>query len=1032
MKFKFKIQQYQTDAAGAVCDVFSGQAYHDSFEYLRDAGTFVKTYRDSLDELWTIDAAGYSNAELDISKVDILSNIQSVQKKNQLFESTQLFDNLGACQLDVEMETGTGKTYVYTKTMFELNKRYGWTKFIIVVPSVAIREGVYKSLQTTEKHFFDQYGKTLRYFIYNSSRLNELDAYSESSDINVMIINMQAFNSSFKEGAKNSVARIIFDERDEFGSRRPIDVIAANNPILILDEPQKMGKKSSATQKALKSFNPLFCLNYSATHEEKHNTVYILDAIDAYNQRLVKKIQPKCLVSQDARGTDGYLYLQDIVISKNKAPQARIEFNKLNKDGSIKRVTQLFDEGDSIYDASGLKVYEGCFVESIDATKNDFLGEVTVGGIKLEPGLIVSDSYEADMRRVQIRETIKSHFQKEKALFERGIKCLSLFFIDQVSKYRTYDDDGNPQLGDYARIFEEEYNYQLERELEQPSLDPRYHEYLKSMDVCAVHNGYFSVDKNGRSIDSKISRGEQSSSDESAYNLILKNKERLLSFEEPTRFIFSHSALSEGWDNPNIFQICFLKELSAETRRRQEIGRGLRLAVNTNGDRQDYQALGDDIYSVNTLTVVAPESYESFTSSYQDETRKTLSDRPHAITAEYFEKLVFVNDQDEELRVTKSDSSHLRDTLLIEGLIDMEGVPTEKFTETKRLPDSAIEKLPEHLKSFVPSIEKAIGGVQNPEILKEMLSNGFKPKVTSFDLNENFNKKEFQALWNKINSKYSYSVSFDSDELVKNSINAINDRLSVRQNTYKVYTGEQSDTLSRSKIETTDMFERTSIHTDIVSDIDDTDVKYDLVGEVAEKVKITRKTAARILAGISSQKFNLFRVNPEQFIARVSKLIDEQRAGIIVEGITYHKLEDNYESDIFTCKMPEDCDKLIDSLDKCIQDYVVPDSTVERKFVKDLEVHEEVVVYAKLPREFKIPTPVGSYAPDWAIAFKDEDVNHIYFVAETKGSSNTLDLRAVENSKISCTRKLFEQCTAGEVKYDCVSTYEDLLALVRE
>lgn len=647
MQFKFKIQPYQTAAADAVTAVFEGQPNQDTYTYLRDLGS-VKT-RQGMGSLFSMDQLesqeGYANAPLVVDPYDLLRNINRIQSRGQLEESDKLSNDIGACQLDVEMETGTGKTYVYTKTMFELNRLYGWSKFIIVVPSVAIREGVFKSLQNTEQHFFEQYGKSIRYFIYDSDRLNELDSYSQSDGINAMIINMQAFNSSMKEGASNKAARIIFDERDDFGSRRPIDVIAANNPIVIVDEPQKMGKRGSATWKGIERFNPLFTLNYSATHREKHNLVYALNALDAFNEKLVKRIEVKGFELKNMRGTDGYLYLKDIIVSKTKAPEAVIEFKRMTASGKIVKHTARFNEGDSIYDATGdtrLEAYRDYVIASgndgIVPDQDGRLGYVRfLNGEVLQRGVVYGDSAEDDMRRIQIRETIASHLQKEEALFYRGIKCLSLFFIDEVAKYRDISGEG-ATLG-YAKVFEEEYERAVEERLANPTLNDEreraYLDYLKRDDAHQVHSGYFSIDKKGNVVDSKEKKAEASeglgANDDDAkraYDLILKDKERLLSFEEPVRFIFSHSALREGWDNPNVFQICTLKSSGSETGRRQEVGRGLRLCVDQNGERQDALFLGArDVHNVNVLTVIASESYSSFVDALQKDIRAELRDR---------------------------------------------------------------------------------------------------------------------------------------------------------------------------------------------------------------------------------------------------------------------------------------------------------------------------------------------------------------------------------------------------------------------
>lgn len=573
MKFNFKIQQYQTDAVEAVVNIFKGQGLHERVGYIRDMGTledsdkqlsFLAEDTAEDDELLDLEnSMGYKNEAVQLTDTELLKNIHEMQTANNIRLSPNLIKELGRCSLDIEMETGTGKTYVYIKTMFELNKRYGWSKFIVVVPSIAIREGVKKSFEITMDHFMEHYGKKARFFVYNSSNLNQLDNFSSSAGINVMIINTQAFAASLKEDGKSKDARIIYSKRDDFGSRRPIDVIKANRPIIILDEPQKMG--GAVTQKALKNFNPLFSLNYSATHAKQHNLVYVLDALDAYNKRLVKKIEVKGFEVKNLRGTDKYLYLESIVLSNNKPPMARIELEVKYKD-HIKRETKILGVDDNLYYKSNeMEQYKGYLISDIDPIR----GTVTfTNGEILQTGEITGDISEKDMRRIQIRETILSHFEKEEKLYNMGIKTLSLFFIDEVAKYRQYDENGDEMLGEYGEMFEQEYTSILNDNL--TMFDTDYQKYLRNTcsEVTKVHRGYFSIDKKGRSVDSSVKRGSDISDDISAYDLILKNKERLLSFDEPTRFIFSHSALREGWDNPNVFQICTLKHSDSQTLKR--------------------------------------------------------------------------------------------------------------------------------------------------------------------------------------------------------------------------------------------------------------------------------------------------------------------------------------------------------------------------------------------------------------------------------------------------------------------------------
>ena len=1048
MEFKFTVLDYQTRAADAVVKVFDGQPKIVAQSYLRDVGTGSVDKRgqsklgiiDSADGAVTDDGSGFRNAPLRLSGSDLLDNVKKSQRKNGVPVSAELHHDLGAVELDVEMETGTGKTYVYTETMFELNARYGWSKFIIVVPSVAIREGVAKSLQITAKHFHERYGKQLWAFVYNSSRLNEIDSFASRADISVMVINMQAFNafdaSKNKEGrGGDKTARIMFSERDDFGSRRPIDVLSATNPILIIDEPQKMGKKTGATRKAMQRFNPLFSLNYSATHKERHNTVFALDPLDAYNERLVKRIEVKGIEMVGMRGTDGYVYLQDIQVSPTRPPRAVIEFTQQLKGGSLKRTTRTFDELDNIYQASGeLETYaHGYRILRIVPDQNGQTGYVEFDiHERLYRGQVANDSSEEDLRRIQIRETIASHLQKEEVLFRQGIKCLSLFFIDEVAKYRVYDEDGSEGVGEYGRIFEEEYARAIAERTSAPTLDdaydPAYLRYLRSFDAHQVHKGYFSIDKKGRACNSKLKRGSEFAEGEdavAAYDLILKNKERLLSFEEPCRFIFSHSALREGWDNPNVFQICTLKSSGdSDISKRQEVGRGLRLCVDQNGTRQDAALLGHDgVHAVNLLTVIASEGYDSFVKSLQTETAGELRERPRRVEHKLFEGAM-VGDGATEYTLTAADADDIMYALVCGGLVDSHGKLTDAFCEgcMERLPDGNI---PEHLDGFLPQIERIVRSAEDASI---KIQNGFEVKVTANKLNDNFHKREFQQLWARINHKHAYTVEFDSEELRRNAVANINANLSVSTPRYRLKQGSQRAEATREQLESSDSFAGAVSRTLEVDAGTVSNVAYDLVGEVADHARITRGSAASILAGIAPDRFAMFRVNPEEFIVKVSALIVDEKARMVVEHIRYNRVAGEYDAaEIFAEDMPEGLSRALPTSSKGVQDWTVFDSDIERKFAQDLEESADVCAFAHLPRSFKIPTPVGDYAPDWAIAFNEGSVKHIFFVAETKGSLQTLNLKGVEKAKIRCARKLFEQLGEDDIRYDFVSTYEELM-----
>ncbi|WP_010259693.1 DEAD/DEAH box helicase family protein [Treponema primitia] len=892
MKFNFKIQPFQTEAVDSVVRVFSGQHKQDRISYRRDLGVKEQQLQGAL-SYETDDEAetGYRNAVIELNDSQLLQNIRKIQTESNIKLSPSLVKELGAVSLDVEMETGTGKTYVYIKTMFELNERYGWSKFIVVVPSIAIREGVNKSFEITQEHFMELYSKKARFFIYNSSNLHQLDEFSQNSGINVMIINIQAFASSLKEGANNKESRIIYSKRDEFGSRKPIDVIKANRPIIILDEPQKMG--GAATQNALKSnFNPLFSLNYSATHKTSHNLIYVLDALDAFQKRLVKKIQVKGFDIKNLRGTDKYLYLGEIVVDSKKPPRARLEF-EVKHSGGIKRETHLLNAGDSLYvESKNLEQYKGLSLVEIDPLR----GIVTFSsGDTLAVGEASGNVNENDIRRIQIRETILSHFEKEEQLFQSGIKCLSLFFIDEVAKYRQYDDDGKEILGEYGKIFEEEYLSCLNDHL--GLFPPEYQDYLRGITKSDTHNGYFSIDKQGHCVDSAAKRGSEFSDDISAYDLILKNKERLLSFDEPTRFIFSHSALREGWDNPNVFQICTLKHSDNAAAKRQEVGRGLRLCVNQSGDRQDIDVCGETLVK------------------------------------------------------------------------------------------------------------------ENP-------------------LNNNFYKQEFQDLWRAINLRYAYTVDFDTPELIAKSVAALNAYLYVTELMYTTTTGEQTGGVD---------IAITGTRTSKLKSAQVSSVSYDLIGKIAEGTTLTRHSVAAILKKLSPDKLYLFRANPEEFIQKVTEEINKQKAAVVVEHISYQpSAEQPYTQDIFNIsKSSQEYAKAF-SAKHSIQDFVFTDGTAEqsteRKFAESLDTANEVVVYAKLPRGpkgFYIPTPVGNYSPDWAIAFKRNSVKHIFFIAETKGTMDSLNLRPIEQAKIFCARKLFNEISTTGVKYHDVDSYQSLLEVMQ-
>jgi len=907
---------------------------------------------------------------------------------------------------------------VYIKTIFELNKWYGWSKFIVVVPSIAIREGVQKSFEMMSDHFMELYHKKVIPYVYNSANLTGIDDFSSSADIRVMIINVQAFNARGKD------ARRIRMELDSFQSRKPIDVIKANRPIVILDEPQKMG--GAKTQESLKEFNPLFTLNYSATHKEHHDLVYVLDALDAYKMKLVKKIEVKGFDIKNLRGTDGYLYLENIIISPDKPPQARMEF-EIGYNKSINRETRIIKVDDDLYVLSkNMEQYQGYHVNEIDPIR----GVVSfTNGVTISTGEVQGDVSEKDIRRVQIRETIRSHFEKEKELYNKGIKTLSLFFIDKVENYRKYDYDGEEINSEYGEIFEQEYTDILNEYL--TLFNTPYEQYLRDIDVHKTHAGYFSIDKKGRKVDSSIKKGSDVSDDESAYELILKDKERLLSFDNPVRFIFSHSALREGWDNPNVFQICTLKHGGdSATNKRQEVGRGLRICVNQNGDRMDAAALGTEVQKINQLTVIASDGYKDFVSDLQKEIRSDLYERPTKATPEYFEgKRLKIG---EDVVTITSDQSHAIYFYLAKNdYIDEKGHVTEKYRADAE--NQVLAPLPDTIKDITEGVHALVQSIFDEHALDGMIDDGNKTKVQENNLNDNFYKKEFQTLWNYINHKYTYSVEFDSEELIKKAIAHIDEKMFVAKLQYTITSGKQGEDWTAENVKNGAGFVAESTKTYNLDRGETSQVKYDLVGKVAEGTHLTRRTVVRILSGISPLKFDMFKNNPEEFITKAIRLINEEKSTMIVDDITYNKTEGTYDSEIFTAERNKDFTKAYRAK-KNVQDYVFADGSaeksVERKFAEEMDLDNKVVVYAKLPRGFQIPTPVGNYAPDWAIAFEKGTVKHIFFIAETKGTMESLNLKPIEQTKIKCAKKLFNELSTEDVVYHDVDTYQHLLDLM--
>ena len=1016
MKLQFKHQKFQADAAKAVVDVFAGQPYlTPSYMMDRGAGTFQIGMNEEEDY------TGWSNHRIipELNDQLILEHLQKIQRANQIAPSSELEGRADGYNLTIEMETGVGKTYTYIKTMYELNKHYGWSKFIVVVPSIAIREGVYKSFEMTQEHFAEEYGKKIRYFIYNSSQLTEIDRFASDSAINVMIINSQAFN------AKGKDARRIYMNLDEFRSRRPIDIIAKTNPILIIDEPQSVEGKQ--TKERLKEFHPLLTLRYSATHKSDsiYNMVYRLDAMEAYNKRLVKKIAVKGITETGSTATNSYVYLESLNLSKAD-PTATLQFDVKQSSGA-KPKSRIVKVGDNLYDYSnGLEEYRNGFVvKAIDGRDDsvEFLN-----GIKIFAGDVIGKVDEDQLRRIQIRETILSHIQRERQLFYKGIKVLSLFFIDEVANYREYDAVGQPVNGKYATMFEEEYE-DIISSLQLSLGEDDYIRYLNSIKASKTHAGYFSVDGKGKMINSKVGRKETTSDDVSAYELIMKNKELLLDRDpkkSPVRFIFSHSALREGWDNPNVFQICTLKQSSSDVRKRQEVGRGLRLCVNQDGERMDTNALGNDVHNINVLTVIASESYDSFAKGLQTEMADAVADRPRAVTVDLFVGKVIKDDKGNEQVIDQDTASAIHYDMIVNGYIDRKGVLTDKYYQDKV---NGEIKVAEEVADSAASVIEIVDSIYDARSMQpeNARSNNVELQVDE----DKMAMPEFKALWSKINAKSVYVVDFDTDELVRKSIASLDSKLRVSKIYFRVETGAIDTIKSKDELLSGASFVKEESASYGVTVTANSNVKYDLIGKLVDETGLTRKAIIAILQGIQPYVFNQFRDNPEEFILKAAFLINDQKATAIIEHITYDVLDEHYDTNIFT--EPTIKGKLgVNAMKakKHLYDHIVYDSSNERDFATDLDTNTDVAVYVKLPDGFYISTPVGHYNPDWAIAFYEGKVKHIYFVAETKGSMNSMQLRMIEESKIHCAREHFKAISSGNVVYDVVDSYKSLLEKV--
>ena len=1032
MQIRYKHQRFQTEAARSIANAFTGQPKSDGqSDHTIDQGKNKGLFK----------LAGFGNKNVVLAREAVCENVRAVQTEQGLKPVDYLQDLQGVgMAFTIEMETGTGKTYTYIKTMYELNERYGWTKFVVVVPSIAIREGVLKSFESMQEYFAQEYnGKRMQYFIYNSKQLSKIDAFASDAGMHVMIINTQAFNSSFDEDSSkdkmvkgkvkkaDKTARIIFDKRDEFNSRRPIDVLSQCHPIMIIDEPQSVlgVDKGNKTRKGLAQFKPLFTLLYSATHRKGdiYNMMFRLDAIDAYNQKLVKKIEVKGIKQIGSTATNGYVYLEEIVISKGN-PQARISFDVKTATGT-KQTSKVVGEQFDLYAQSGeLNEYRNNFiVERIDGVEGTIR---FVNGLVLHEGDAVGAVNEDYLRRIQIRETIRTHLERERQLFGQKIKVLSLFFIDHVDSYRLYE--GPETKGKFAKMFEEEYRNVLS-ELMPTFGDEAYLRYLSDPRNAAekIHQGYFSMDKKGKAVESGNKEGEN---EERAFDLIMKDKERLLSLDlkekgAQVRFIFSHSALKEGWDNPNVFQICTLKNSDNETKKRQEVGRGMRLCVNQNGERQDADVLGDHVFDTNILTVIASESYDDFAKKLQTEMAEACADRPIVITPNLFEGKPYTKADGTNGHFDLAQARDIYDELVCQKYVK-KGELTAKYYEDKRNGTLDFEEL----NDMKDGIIAALDTVFNPSSVKP--EDARKPKTANFQ-KENFDKKEFQNLWKRINQRTYYQVNFDTSDLVKKSIKALDDNLKVTEIRIVVEGGSLDNVRDKESLEAGVAMTHGNTRTIHVTEAIGKGVTYDLIGKLVTATGLTRKTIVEILKGIEPKTFHLFKLNPEEFIIKAGLIINDCKALAVIQCIKYEKLNDKFSTDIFTENMLRG--KLgINAIEstKSLYDLVVLDSMgTEKNFAESLEHEDDVVVYTKLPNGFYINTPMGKYNPDWAVAFREGSVKHVYFVAESKGNDlQGSQLRGSEESKIECARRHFKAISDNGYIYDVAKDYKSLYDIV--
>ena len=989
MKLRFEPDlDFQLEAVDAVCDLFRGQEVCQT-DFTITSHSNVSQTVSTLAE----NEFGMGN-QLTLTDDQIHQNLNEVQVRNGL----PISDALDCGDFTIEMETGTGKTYVYLRTIFELNKRYGFTKFMIVVPSVAIKEGVYKMLQMTNSHFRALYSNApFEYFLYDSAKLGQVRNFATSRQIQIMIVTVGAIN---KREVNN-----LYKTSEKTGGERPIDLITSTHPILVVDEPQSVdGGLAGRGREALGAMNSLCTLRYSATHVDEYHKVYCLDAIDAYELKLVKQIEVASATVEDAHNQP---YVRIISTSRQGGRiSAKIELDIEMPGGRVRRVERTVYDGDDLEQITGRNLYSNCRVGEIRVGKRKAFMELQVPGCELflQVGETWGDVDGSQIQRQMIRQTIREHLDKEERLHPQGIKVLSLFFVDAVKHYRSYDSAGNPTRGEFARIFEEEY--------QRFSRHPDYGSLIKKLDLETdaerVHDGYFSIDKSGGWTDTAENNQTNRDNAERAYNLIMRDKERLLSHDEPLRFIFSHSALREGWDNPNVFQICSLRDIRSERERRQTIGRGLRLCVNQDGDR----IRG---FEVNTLTIIARESYEEFAKNLQSEIEADTGIRFGTIEPDQFAQIPVVVDSG-EVEVLGPDKSRLMfEYLLTAGYIAEDGRIQDSLRRKIRegsfvIPDDFVAQS----NGILTVLRKHIGRLEVKDALERRV---VRPRTTVLD------SDEFKALWNRIKYKTTYRVNFDNKDLLNKCIAALRQAPSIPR--ARLSWRRAGIAIGQSGIEACEISGSAEVS------LEETHIGLpDVLSELQDRTQLTRRSIYQIIT--ASNRLQDFCKNPQQFIELAAETINNCKSQVIVGGVKYHSIGDAsyFAQELF--RQEELVGYLRNMIDaeKSVYERVIYDSSTERSFADELEKNRAIKVYAKLPNWFTVPTPLGSYNPDWAILIDDDASERLYLVVETKGSRQPYSHRPVESAKIKCGKAHFEalkDCDRS-ISYKVASNVSELLA----